>query len=228
MVIAKALVKSKVDIEVSNFKGGFGLATINLQKGQKIDLTKGNPGLSKILVGLGWDEVQKPKSGGLFGSLFGGGAPAAIDCDASALLLDANGKLTSKDRLVYFGNLQSADQSVKHSGDNLTGAGDGDDEQINVDLSRVPSGVQKIVFVVNIYDCVKRKQDFGHIANAFIHVVNPANGQELCRFNLTENYAGRTSLVVAEVYRHSNEWKFAAIGEGTNDASLSELVRRFQ
>ncbi|MDP4127855.1 MAG: TerD family protein [Bacillota bacterium] len=204
------------------------MGTINLQKGQKIDLTKGNPGLAKILVGLGWDEVSKPKSGGFLGGLFGGGTPAAIDCDASAILLDTNGKLSSKDRLVYYGNLQSGDQSVKHSGDNLTGAGDGDDEQINVDLSRVPSAVQKIVFVVNIYDCAKRKQDFGLIANAFIRVANANNGQELCRFNLTENYAGRTSLVVAEVYRHNNEWKFAAIGEGTNDASLSELIRRFQ
>lgn len=208
------------------------MATINLQKGQKIDLTKGNPGLSKIMVGLGWDEVAgKPKSGGgILGSLFGGGgsSSAAIDCDASAILLDAQDKLTSKDRLVYFGNLQSGDKSVKHSGDNLTGAGEGDDEQINVELSNVPSNVQKIVFVVNIYDCVKRKQDFGLIANAFIRVVNPVTNQEFCRYNLTDSYAGKTSLVVAEVYRHNNEWKFAAIGEGTNDASLSELVRRYQ
>ena len=206
------------------------MATINLQKGQKIDLTKGNPGLSKILVGLGWDEVAgKPKSGGLLGGLFGGGSSsAAIDCDASAILLNDQNKLTSKERLVYFGNLQSADKSVKHTGDNLTGAGEGDDEQIQVDLSKVPSDVQKIVFVVNIYDCMKRKQDFGLISNAFIRVVNPVNGQEFCRFNLTESYAGRTSLVVAEVYRHNNEWKFDAIGEGSNDASLSELVRRYQ
>lgn len=201
---------------------------INLQKGQKIDLTKGNPGLSKIMVGLGWDEVSKQKSGGILGGLFGGGGGAPIDCDASAILLDAQDKITSKDRLVYFGNLQSGDKSVKHSGDNLTGAGDGDDEQIHVELSSVPSNVQKIVFVVNIYDCVKRKQDFGLIANAFIRVVNPVNGQEFCRYNLTESYAGKTSLVVAEVYRHNSEWKFAAIGQGTNDTSLSELVRRYQ
>jgi len=209
------------------------VATINLQKGQKIDLTKGNPGLSKITVGLGWDEVSasaKPKSG-ILGSLFGGGgagSAAAIDCDASAILLNDQNKLTSKANLVYFGNLQSGDKSVKHSGDNLTGAGEGDDEQIQVDLSQVPSEVQKIVFVVNIYDSQKRKQDFGLISNAFIRVVNPVNDQEFCRYNLTESYAGKTSLVVAEVYRHNNEWKFAAIGEGTNDASLSELVRRYQ
>lgn len=203
------------------------MATINLQKGQKIDLTKGNPGLSKIMVGLGWDEVAKSKSSGFFSSLLGG-KPAEIDCDASAIMLDSQNKLKSKERLVYFGNLQSADKSVKHSGDNLTGGGEGDDEQINVDLSKVPSEVEKIVFVVNIYDCIKRKQDFGHIANAFIRVVNPVNGQEFCRYNLTENYSGKTSLIVAEVYRHTSEWKFAAIGEATNDASLTEIVRRYQ
>ncbi|WP_088226707.1 TerD family protein [Desulfosporosinus sp. FKB] len=203
------------------------MAVINLQKGQKIDLTKGNPGLAKIMVGLGWDEVAKTKSGGFFGNLLGS-KPAEIDCDASALMLDANDKLTSKDRLIYFGNLQSADKSVKHSGDNLTGSGEGDDEQIHVDLTKVPGEVNKIVFVVNIYDCVRRRQDFGHIANAFIRVVNPGNGQELCRFNLTEDYSGKTSLIVAEVYRHSGEWKFAAIGEATRDASLSEIIRRYQ
>ena len=203
------------------------MATINLQKGQKIDLTKGNPGLTKIMVGLGWDEVAKSKHGGFISSLLGG-KPAEIDCDASAIMLNDQNKLTSKERLVYFGNLQSADKSVKHSGDNLTGGGEGDDEQIHVDLTQVPNGVQKIVFVVNIYDCIKRKQDFGHIANAFIRVANPVNGQEFCRFDLTENYAGKTSLIVAEVYRHTNEWKFAAIGEATNDASLSEIVRRYQ
>jgi tellurium resistance protein TerD len=202
------------------------VATINLQKGQKIDLTKGNDGLTKILVGLGWDEVSKPKSGGLRG-LFGGGS-AAIDCDASAILLDSQGKLTKKERLVYYGNLQSEDLSVRHSGDNLTGEGEGDDEQILVDLSKVQNDIHRIVFVVNIYDCTKRKQDFGLIANAFIRVVNPVGNQELCRFNLTDNYTGKTSLVVAEVYRHNNEWKFGAIGEGTNDASLSELIRRYR
>ena len=202
---------------------------INLQKGQKIDLTKGNPGLSKIMVGLGWDAgAGKPKSGGFLGGILGGGGAAKIDCDASAILLNAQDKLTAKDRLVYFGNLQSPDKSVKHSGDNLTGAGEGDDEQIQVDLASVPSDVQKIVFVVNIYDCKNRKQDFGLIANAFIRIVNPANGQELCRFNLTDSYAGKTSLVVAEVYRHNSEWKFNALGEATNDFSISEVIRRYQ
>lgn len=203
---------------------------ISLQKGQKIDLTKGNPGLTKILVGLGWDEAQKPgKTGkGFLGGLLSGGTSQAIDCDASAVMLDQKEKLTRKERLVYFGNLQSPDGSVKHSGDNRTGDGEGDDEQIQLDLSKVPSDVFKIVFVVNIYDCIKRKQDFGLITNAFIRVVNPANGNELCRFNLSENYTGKTGLIIAEVYRHNTEWKFAAIGEGTLDGSLSELIRRYQ
>lgn len=202
--------------------------TISLQKGQKIDLTKGNPGLAKIMVGLGWDEVaKKPKAGGLLGGLLGGGKAAEIDCDASAILLDAQGKLTMKERLVYYGNLQSGDQSVKHTGDNLTGAGEGDDEQILVDLSMVPGDVHKIVFVVNIYDCAKRKQDFGLIANAFIRIVNSASNQELCRFNLTDDYSGKTSVIVAEVYRHGEEWKFGAIGEGTNDTSLNDVIRRY-
>lgn len=205
------------------------MGSINLQKGQKIDLTKGNPGLKKLLIGLGWDEVAKSGSKGLLGGLFGGGGnTSAIDCDASAILLGANEKFLNKSHLIYFGNLKSPDGSVQHTGDNLTGAGEGDDEQILVDLSRVPAEIQKIVFVVNIYDCIKRKQDFGMIANAFIRVANSANDQELCRFNLTENYAGRTALIVAEVYRHNGEWKFAATGEGTSDTSLSEMVRRYQ
>ncbi|WP_066384773.1 TerD family protein [Neobacillus mesonae] len=202
---------------------------INLQKGQRVDLTKGNPGLSKILVGLGWDPVQNSGGGGgFFGSLFGGGGSQAnIDCDASVIMLGANDKLGSNKDVIYFGNLKSNDGSVQHSGDNLTGDGDGDDEQIWVDLSRVPANIQKLVFVVNIYDCVKRKQHFGMIRNAFIRIVNPNNNQELIHYNLTDNYSGLTCLVTGEIYRHGNEWKFAAIGSGTNAASLSEVVRSF-
>lgn len=202
---------------------------INLQKGQRVDLTKGNPGLSKIMVGLGWDPVQSSGGGGgFFGSLFGGGGGGAnIDCDASVIMLGANDKLGSNKNVIYFGNLKSDDGSVQHSGDNLTGDGDGDDEQIWVDLSRVPANIQKLVFVVNIYDCVKRKQHFGMIRNAFIRVVNPSNNQELIHYNLTDNYSGLTCLIAGEIYRHGNEWKFAAIGSGTNAASLSEVVRSY-
>ncbi|MDN3016801.1 TerD family protein [Neobacillus drentensis] len=201
---------------------------INLQKGQRVDLTKGNPGLAKIMVGLGWDPVQSSGGGGLLGSLFGGGGSSAnVDCDASVIMLGANDKLQNNKDVIYFGNLKSNDGSVQHSGDNLTGAGDGDDEQIMIDLSRVPSHIQKLVFVVNIYDCVKRKQHFGMIRNAFIRVVNPTNNQELIKYNLSDNYSGLTCLVTGEIYRNNNEWKFAAIGSGTNAASLSEVVRSY-
>jgi len=200
---------------------------INLQKGQRVDLTKSNPGLSKIMVGLGWDPVKNAGGGGMFGGLFGGGGGANIDCDASVIMLGANDRLQNNKDVIYFGNLRSNDGSVQHSGDNLTGDGDGDDEQIMVDLSKVPSNIQKLVFVVNIYDCIKRKQHFGMIQNAFIRIVNPSNNQELIHYNLSDNYSGSTCLVTGEIYRHGNDWKFAAIGSGTNSASLSEVVRSY-
>jgi len=199
---------------------------INLQKGQRVDLTKTNPGLSKIIVGLGWDPVVQ-SGGRIFGSLFGGGNTANVDCDASVIMLGASDRLENNKDVIYFGNLKSNDGSVQHSGDNLTGAGDGDDEQIVVDLSRVPNHIQKLVFVVTIYDCVKRKQHFGMIKNAFIRIVNPSNTQELLHYNLTDDYSGKTCLVAGEIYRNGTEWKFAAVGNGTNAASLSEVVRSF-
>ncbi len=199
---------------------------INLQKGQRVDLTKGNPGLSKILVGLGWDPVQNGGKGFL-GSLFGGGSTSNIDCDASVIMLGDNERLQSNNDVIYFGNLKSKDGSVQHSGDNLTGDGDGDDEQIVVDLNRVPANIQKLVFVVNIYDAVKRRQHFGMIRNAFIRIVNAGNQQELLRYNLTEDYSGKTCLVVGEIYRNAGEWKFAAVGNATNAASLGEVVRAY-
>lgn len=201
--------------------------SVSLQKGQKIDLTKGNAGLKDIMVGLGWDPVKKA-GGGFMGGLFGGGGAPEIDCDASVIMLNENNKLVGKEGVVYYGNLSDPTGSVRHMGDNLTGEGEGDDEQIKIQLDRVPPNAHHLIFVVNIYDCQRRKQDFGLIQNAFIRVVNGSSGQELLKFNLTDNYAGKTALVVGEVYRHNNEWKFAAIGEGTNDISLSELVRRYQ
>ncbi|MCX7748331.1 MAG: TerD family protein [Clostridia bacterium] len=202
--------------------------SVNLQKGQKVDLTKGNAGLNHLMVGLGWDPVRKASSGGFLSGLFGGGNnEIQIDCDASVILLNADNKLVRKEDIVYFGNLRHPSLSVIHSGDNLTGDGDGDDEQVRVDLAKVPPDIHHLLFVVNIYDCVRRKQDFGLIQNAFIRIVNATNNQELLRFNLTDNYAGKTALTVGEVYRYNNEWKFAAIGEGTIDASLSEMIRRY-
>ncbi|NLY44212.1 MAG: TerD family protein [Clostridiaceae bacterium] len=195
-----------------------------LQKGQKVDLTKGNAGLNEIMVGLGWDPVRR--SGGLFGGLFGG--TPQIDCDASVIMLDANGKFTNKNNLIYYGNLRHPSRSVEHMGDNLTGEGEGDDEQIHIYLNRIPPEIHRLVFVVNIYDCVNRRQDFGMIKNAFIRIVNSATRKEMLRFNLTEDYSGYTALIVGEVYRYNGEWKFSAIGQGTRDGSLSEIIRRYQ
>jgi len=201
---------------------------ISLQKGQRVDLTKSNPGLLKILVGLGWDPVQSSGGGKLFGSLFGGGGGTSnVDCDASVIMLGANDRLQNNKDVIYFGNLKSNDGSVQHSGDNLTGDGDGDDEQVVIDLNRVPSSIQKLVFVVNIYDCIKRKQHFGMIQNAFIRVANSSNQQEMIRYNLSDDYSGKTCLVAGEIYRHGTEWKFAAIGTGTNAAGLSEVVKSY-
>jgi stress response protein SCP2 len=201
---------------------------ISLQKGQRVDLTKGNPGLSRIMVGLGWDPVDNRSGKGFFGTLFGGGNAAPnVDCDASVLLLSENEKLTNQKDVVYFGNLTSADGSVEHSGDNLTGDGDGDDEQIFIALTKVPANIQKIVFVVNIYDCVKRKQHFGMIKNAYIRIVNPSTREDLIRYNLSDDYSGKTSLIVGEIYRNGTDWKFAAIGNGTSATGLNELVRSY-
>ncbi|UAC46963.1 TerD family protein [Bacillus aquiflavi] len=199
---------------------------INLTKGQRVDLTKGQPGLSKILIGLGWDPVNGRGGGGFLGSLFGGGS-ANIDCDASVILLGENDKLRKNNDVVYFVNLKSSDGSVRHTGDNLTGHGDGDDEQIIVDLNKVSSSIQKLVFVVNIYNCVKRKQHFGMIRNAFIRVVNHTNNEELIHYNLTDDYSGKTTLIVGEIYRNGNEWKFAAVGDGTTASTLGETVRSY-
>ncbi|WP_146908218.1 TerD family protein, partial [Bacillus paralicheniformis] len=176
---------------------------ISLEKGQRIDLTKGKAGLSKILVGLGWDPVASG-SGGFFGKLFGGGAPN-IDCDASVLMLE-NGRVTENKNVIYFGNLKSRCGSIEHTGDNLTGEGSGDDEQIIVDLQKVPSHIHKLVFVVNIYDCVKRSQHFGMIENAFIRIVNMNDRVEMVKYNLRDDYSGRTSLIAGEIYRDGAEW----------------------
>ncbi|AIZ59042.1 MULTISPECIES: TerD family protein [Bacillus] len=197
---------------------------ITLEKGQRIDLTKGKAGLTNILVGLGWDPVSQ--GGGFLGKLFGGGGGADVDCDASVLMLK-NDKFTENKDLIYFGNLKSKCGSVEHTGDNLTGEGDGDDEQVLVNLSKVPGNVNKLVFVVNIYDALRRNQHFGMIQNAYIRIVDRSNNQELVKYNLKDDYAGKTSLIVGELYRQENEWKFAALGNGTNDAKLADITRNY-
>ena len=205
--------------------------SVSLQKGQKVNLSKDNAGLAKVIVGLGWDEA-KPSGGGgggFFATLFGGGAATthqAIDCDASAIMLK-NGKFVDRTDLVYFGNLKHKSGTVNHMGDNLTGEGEGDDEQIVIDLSRVPAEYDKIVIVVNIYQAVQRKQHFGLIKNAFIRLVDARNNKEMCKYNLTENYSGMTAMIFGEIYRHNGEWKFNAMGNGTTDPGIGELCRRF-
>ena len=192
---------------------------VSLQKGQKVSLTKDNAGLSRVVIGLGWDEVQQKR--GFFAP-----KPQEIDCDASAFLL-ADGKLRGVDDIVYFGNLRHKSGTVQHMGDILTGAGDGDDEQIVVELDRVPAEYDRIVLVVNIYQADKRKQHFGMIQNAFIRIVDSRNNQELCKYNLSDNYDGMTAMIFGEVYRHNGEWKFNAIGSGTQDVQLGQLANRF-
>lgn len=194
--------------------------SISLQKGQKVSLSKDNAALSKILIGLGWDEVEQPR-GGFFSP-----KPQPIDCDASVFLLQ-NGKLMGKEDIVYFGNLRHGSGTVQHMGDNLTGAGDGDDEQVVVDLARIPAQYDKIVIVVNIYQAAQRKQHFGMIRNAFCRLVDSGKNVEMCRYNLTDDYSGAMALVFGEIYRHNGEWKFNAIGQGTNDPGLGELAGRY-
>ena len=193
--------------------------SISLQKGQKVSLSKDNAGLAKVVIGLGWDEVQKKR--GLFAP-----KPQAIDCDASALAL-RNGRLVAKEDIIFFGNLRHMTGTIQHMGDNLTGAGAGDDEQIVVDLANIPADYDRIVLVVNIYQALQRQQHFGMIQNAFIRIVDARTNQEMCRYNLTEDYSGMTAMIFGEVYRHNGEWKFNAIGQGTNDPGLGELVNRY-
>ncbi len=193
---------------------------VSLQKGQKVSLTKDRAGLSSLLIGLGWDEAERKR--GFF-------APKTqdIDCDASAIMLQS-GHLSSKDDVVYFGNLSHKSGSVRHFGDNLTGAGEGDDEQILIELNKVPESYDRIVFVVNIYQADMRHQHFGMIKNAFIRVVDGRNNQEICRYSLTDDYSGMTALILGEVYRRGAEWKFNAVGQGTSDNSIGVLSARYQ
>jgi stress response protein SCP2 len=201
--------------------------SVNLQKGQKIDLTKGNAGLKRVMVGLGWDEVQ-PEKKGLFSS-----QPEDIDCDASAILIDANGRLSQdmdgnllKD-VVFFNHLKHPSGAIIHQGDNLTGGGDGDDEQILVDLSNLPQQYSKVVFVVTIYKAREKRQHFGMIRNAFIRLVDADTNNELMRYNLSENYNNMTAMIFGEVYRHDGEWKFNAIGQPTTDNSISDVWNKY-
>mgnify|MGYP002624438875 FL=1 len=174
---------------------------VSLRKGQKVDLTKGNPSLKKILIGLGWDTNK-----------YDGGFD--FDLDAAAFLLGASGKVNSDDDFVFYNNLKHKSGAVEHMGDNLTGEGEGDDEEIKIDLEKVPANVEKIDFTVTIYDAETRKQTFGQVSNAYIRVVDDVTQQELIRYDLGEDFSVETAVVVGEIYRNKGEWKFNAIGSG--------------
>ena len=172
-----------------------------LQKGQKVSLTKGNPGLKNVVVGIGLD-VNAFDTGGDF------------DLDAAAFCLTETGKVSGSNDFVFYGNLTHPSGAVQHLGDNLTGAGDGDDEQIKIDLSMVPANITRIAFTVTIYEAEARRQNFGQVSNAFVRIYNEANGEELIRYDLGEDFSIETAVVVGELYRHNGEWKFNAIGSG--------------
>ncbi len=174
---------------------------INLTKGQKVSLTKDNPGLSRVVVGIGWD-VNAFDTGGDF------------DLDAEAFLLGENGKVTRQEDFVFYGNLSHPSGSVIHQGDNLTGIGEGDDEQIRVDLSKVPSNIARVAFTVTIYEADSRRQNFGQVQNAFIRIYDETTGRELVRYDLGEDFSIETALIFGELYKNGNEWKFYAIGAG--------------
>ena len=185
---------------------------ISLGKGGNLSLTKTDPSLSKILIGLGWDE--RATDGNDF------------DLDASAFLLSISGKVRSDADFIFYNQLRSSDGSIEHTGDNRSGQGDGDDESVKVDLSRVPADIDKIVITVTIHDADARRQNFGQVANAFIRVVNDVTGQEVVRFDLAEDYSTETAMVFGELYRHSSEWKFRAVGQGYS-GGLGAMCRQF-
>jgi tellurium resistance protein TerD len=173
---------------------------LSLQKGGNLSLSKEDPGLSKILVGLGWD--PRTTDG------------AEFDLDASAFLLDASGKVRGEQDFIFYNQLKSPDGSVEHTGDNRDGEGDGDDEALKIDLERVPADVQKIVIAVTIHDAEQRRQNFGQVMNSFIRIQNDITGNEIVRYDLAEDASTETAMIFGEVYRHNGEWKFRAVGQG--------------
>ena len=186
---------------------------ITLSKGQKVSLTKGNPGLKHIVVGLGWDTNK-----------YDGGFD--FDLDSAAFLLDENGKVNADIDFVFYNNLKHSSGAVEHLGDNLTGEGDGDDEQVKVDLSLVPQNISKIAFTVTIHEALERRQNFGQVNNSYVRLVNSDNEEELLRYDLGEEFSIETAIVVCEIYRHNGEWKFSAVGSGF-EGGLEALCRSY-
>ncbi|BAZ45005.1 stress protein [Chondrocystis sp. NIES-4102] len=191
---------------------------INLTKGQRISLTKEDPTLKQIMCGLGWDVA--PNSGGFFGG------NKQFDLDSSVICLNENKKLTDIKNIIYFGNLRHSSSAIAHQGDNLTGAGEGDDEIINIDLPLIPSDITYLLFAINIYKCNERRQDFSQVNNAFVRLVNRNSNRELARYNLSgKEYQGMTGMILAEVYRHNDDWKMAAVGNGFKVGTLADIAK---
>ena len=185
---------------------------VSLQKGGNVSLEKVAPGMTKCLLGLGWD--SRATDG------------ADFDLDASVFLLNAEGKVKADNGFIFFNNLVSECGSVEHTGDNLTGEGEGDDEQVKVDLSKVPSDITKIIVSVTIHEAESRKQNFGQVSNAFIRIVNEATNEEVVRYDLSEDYSIETALIFGELYQHNGSWKFKAIGQGF-EGGLGPLARQY-
>lgn len=185
---------------------------VSLQKGGNVSLSKQEPGLTKITIGLGWDVRQTD------------GAP--FDLDASAFLLDSNGKVIDDRHFIFYNQLTSPDGSVRHTGDNLTGEGEGDDEQIEVDLVHVPQAIDKLVVSVTIHDADARRQNFGMVNSAFIRIVNSVNNNQIARFDLSEEASTETAMIFGEIYRYGSEWKFRAVGQGYS-GGLGPLARSY-
>jgi tellurium resistance protein TerD len=186
--------------------------TISLNKGGKLSLSKEAPDLKKVLVGLGWD--ARATDG------------ADFDLDASAFLLKEDGKVRSEADFIFYNQLKSACGSVQHTGDNRTGAGEGDDEAVMVDLTKVPADVHKITFTVTIHEAEQRKQNFGQVSNAFIRLVNAENNTEVARYDLAEDASTETAMIFGELYRHNTEWKFGAVGQGYA-GGLAAMCRQY-
>lgn len=187
--------------------------SISLVKGQKIDLTKGNAGLNKVVFGLGWDTNRYDGN-------------ADFDLDVSAFFTDDSGKVTGEQDFVFYGQSQHPSGALIYSGDNRTGVGDGDDETMIVELNKIPSNITKISFSATIYDAENRLQNFGMVGNAYVRVVDEETGEELIRFDLSEDFSTETALVVAEIYKHNGEWKFKAVGSGYN-GGLKALCNQY-
>ena len=185
---------------------------VSLSKGGNVSLSKEEPGIEQVTVGLGWD--ARATDGQDF------------DLDASCFMLGANGKVRSDSDFIFYNNLKSADGSVEHTGDNRTGAGEGDDETINVDLLKVPTDVSKLAVAVTIHEADTRKQNFGMVSNAYIRVLNQKTGKEVARYDLSEDASTNTAMIFGELYRHNNEWKFKAVGQGY-DGGLGPLAKNF-